>query len=337
MRRVPLLLGLLLSCRLAQAAVAPAWDRVWRSEDAIQGLSLEGRVRTMMLLGDRSVQAEAALRVAHGRLRFDYESGNRRWSLIDDGRNLVSLRPTRQKATVLPRPRLAFDRSLAERNYLARQAGSERVADRVADILEICPRSGGVAVWRLWLERGTSFALKRERYNVDGKLTSASECITLRTAAVPDEAFAIPAGWEREEAWVPGPPLPIEKLSRDLGFPVKSPRYLPAGYVWLGGHRGRESRGRPPAAELRYTDGLRMLTIVEGQRGPRRREPDGDRHRRWEEGRPPREPHPPPGGMTVTRAGGEKVLRYHHGERAVFVMGDLKDDELVRIAHSLDP
>jgi hypothetical protein len=194
-----------------------------------------------------------------------------------------------------------------------------------------------VIVWRLWIERGTSFALKRERYNVDGKLTSASECLTLRGAAIPDEVFAVPAGYEREEVWAPGPPLPLAKLSRELGFPVQPPRYLPAGFVWLGSHRGRESRGRPPAAELRYTDGLRMLTIVEGQRGQRKGEPEGDRHRRWEEGRAPAAPRSLAGGGAVTQVGGEKVLRYRQGGRAIFVMGDLKDDELARIAHSVEP
>jgi hypothetical protein len=103
-------------------------------------------------------------------------------------------------------------------------------------------------------------------------------------------------------------------------------------------------------AELRYTDGIRILNVYQRQhRGdePGRRRGHSLRERLFGEkhgggrgrgrGRGGGHGFGPPGRehMTVVDHGTEKAVRYHGESRVVVVVGDLRADELVRIAESV--
>lgn len=346
------------------------WDLVWRSEAASGQVSVEGRVRTMMQMGRRTERATATVRAARGKVRFDYEADGRRWSLIDDGHDLIQLRPAEQEAVIRGRPALATDRELAERNYTARVSGEATIAGRRTQVVEIGPRDGGAVVWRLWVDRETGLALKREHYNYAGDLTAATEYLSLRFGApAPADLFAIPHGWARKERDGAGARLSVEALSQRAGFDVAPPGYLSPGYVLLGGYLGRDRDSGQVRAELRYTDGLRLMSVFErpreaGERvapevgggrgrgrGRGRTSPEvgggRGRHRGGlgrggdtDEGpgvrqRERRRIGAPRDEMTVTDRGGAKALRYVGGDRVIVVVGDLPEDELVRVAKSI--
>jgi negative regulator of sigma E activity len=361
--------ALLLFATWAQADAG--WDLVWRSETAGDQISVEGEVRTLARLGRRTEHATAEVRAARGKMRFDYEADGRRWSLIDDGHNLIQLRPRQEEAVVLARPSLITDRQLAERNYTARVTGEATVAGRQTRVVEITPRDGGEPAWRLWVDRETGLALKRERYNYAGELTMATEYLSLHFGApAPAELFAIPSGWARKERDGAGARLSVEALSKRVGFEVAQPGYLPSGYVLVGGYLGHGLDRGPGMAELRYTDGLRLMSVFErpggaeedstapevgGGRGRRHgrdgRSPEvgGGRGRRrggrggggemsGGMGRGRRGRHgfgAPREEMTITDRGGAKALRYSRGDRVVVVVGDLPEEELVRVAKSV--
>jgi outer membrane lipoprotein-sorting protein len=343
------------------------WDLVWRSEAASEQVSVEGEVRTMVQLGRRAERATAEVRAARGKMRFDYEADGRRWSLIDDGHDLIQLRPKQEEAVILARPTLVTDRELAERNYTARITGEVTVAGRRTRVVEITPRDGGTPAWRLWVDRETGLALKRERYNYTGDLTMATEYLSLRFGApAPAELFTIPPGWTRKERDGAGARLSVEALSKRVGFEVAQPGYLPPGYVLVGGYLGHGRDGGPGMAELRYTDGLRLMSVFErpggaedesaapevgGGRGPRQGRGGMSpavgggrgRHRggRGEGGgmgggrRERRGFGAARGGMTITDRGGAKALRYSRDDRVVVVVGDLPEEELIRVAKSV--
>lgn len=333
----------------AAQAGQSAWDLVWKSETATQDVSVRGRVRTMVQIEWRGERAIAHVLAADGKVRLNYEAGSRRWSLIDDGRNLIRLRPESEQALVLPRPGFVIDKALAERNYVARVSGAAEAVGRPVRIVEIAPRSGGPPVWRLWLDRETCFALKREGYSAEDELATATEYVAVEFGvAVPPGAFSIPAGWARIEADGGGMRLEPEALSAGVGFAVRLPRYLPPGYVLQGGylrqerphgHARGEARGRPgrpPVAELRYTDGIRVLSVFQRQRteeeaqhGERRGKGGPWRHRHGREAPKSRE-------RMVVNRGNEKVVRYLGAERVVIVAGDLTEDELTRVAKSIE-
>ncbi len=342
-------------CAGAAAAQASVWEAVWRSEDALERMSVVGRARTMSVAGQRA--AVARVRAAKGKVRLDYEAGRHRWSLVDNGRELIVLYPMRQEALVHPRPRLAVDRKLAERNYEARKVSGGEVAGRAVDAIEIVPRGGGPAAVRVWLDRETGFALKRERYNVEGNLTTGTEYVEVEYgAAVPGEVFLVPQTWRRMPSDGRGPRVSTAELSRVIGFEVKEPKHAPPGYVLLGGHAREWGRGGMRVAELRYTDGLRVLSVFEREKGEWMGKGGGrggrheGRHRsggtgggrgRGTGGRHGRGGgfgFGPAGGekMTLVERGTEKALRYLGREMVVVVVGDVTAEELMRVAKSVE-
>jgi outer membrane lipoprotein-sorting protein len=360
--RIRILAALSLTALVAWPGFGAApWGEVWESEAASSRLALAGRARTMTAEDGHSLEAEAAVTAAHGKLRFEYRLEDRHWSVIDDGKSLIHLLPRRQVALVYDRPGLAVDRALAERNYEARVVGDSSVAGRSARTIEISPKGGGRPVLRLWLDNETGFALRRERYNVEGRLTSRTEYTQVEFGPViaPD-VFTVPAGWETIRAEETESGLSTEQLSARLGFQVRPPAHLPAGYVLVGGYEKQWGRWHMRAAELRYTDGLRILSIFQhrhpghpgleppghgehpgrgrgrGGLGGRGRGRRGGRHGRGGRGEglglgPPR-----PGEMILLDRGSEKVLRFHGPEIVVVVIGDLPRAELVRIAESIE-
>ncbi|HUU54120.1 MAG TPA: sigma-E factor regulatory protein RseB domain-containing protein [Armatimonadota bacterium] len=331
----------------AGLADSTPWQAVWDSETATEEITMTGRATTMTVNDGRSLSATAAVTAARGKVRFDYQADGRRWSLIDDGTHLIQLRPHRKTALLLERPTLAVDRTLAERNYVAREGGEAVIAGRPARVIEIAPREGGPLLFRLWLDRKTHFALKRERHNIEGRLTSGTEYTEVQFGpTVAPDVFAVPEGWAARQPADREAKLSLGQLSARLGFALRSPQYLPPGYVLLGGYEQGWGRHRLRMAELRYTDGLRMLSLFQrertGEEGAGGRGGRGRGHGRGRDeggrgggggfgfGPPGRED------MTLIDRGTEKALRYFGRNAVVVVVGDLAAEELVRMAKSVD-
>ncbi len=321
----------------AQQDGTSAWDLVWKSETAAKRISVRGRVRITTDTGPEAEPAAAEVWAAGGKLRLDYKSGPRRWSLLDDGRNLLQLRPKGRRALVLPRPALVTDKTLAERNYVARLTGSGQVAGRVTQVVEIAPRSGGPPAWRLWLDGATAFALKRERYTPEGQVSTSTEYFSVQFGAqVPPATFSLPNGWTKVESNRYGARKNLEALTAEVGFAVQPPRYLPPGYVFQGGcsRRQGDRRGEslPPAVELRYTDGLRLLSVFAREAKGEEARPHREQPQRGREKRLGRRGA---GSITLLDRGGEKAVRYLGSSLAVVVVGELAEAELIRVAKSV--
>jgi negative regulator of sigma E activity len=231
---------------------------------------------------------------------------------------------------LLPRHPFAVDRGLAERNYDARRTGTTTLAGRSVQAVEVVPKGGGRPVWRLWLDRQNSFALKRERYSVDGVMTTSSEFTSVDFHAQVDPSmFDIPSGYARTGQGGEETRLEVATLERQLGFSVHRPRYVPAAYTLLGGYVRREREGLRAlrgsggdSAELRYTDGIRILSIVQRPAAPRGA---------WREPRRGRSEV-----MDLSNRGSEKALRYNTPDRVIVVVGDLTQEELARVAKGVE-
>jgi len=338
-----------------------AWDKVWRSEEAAKQVSAVGRAQTMIVLDGGEVQAVAQVHAERGKLRLDYDALHRKWSLIDDGERLVHLDPRRRRAMITPRPGFVLDRSLAERNYVAfvTEEASAVIAGRPTEVIDIVPRGEGPRVWRLWLDKETGFVLKRERHSVTGRRISGTEYLEIEFNVPTDsDLFGVPKGWESVGPSERQQDLSLEELSRRMGFDVLSPHNLPSGYVPWGRYESRRGPGHGTMAELRYTDGLRVLSILQREpraaAGPPGEGPPPGRLGRERHGRGPapgrgpglgrgREPGrggrgfgPPEfGAMSVVDRGGQKALRYFGRNRVIFVVGDLTVDQLTWIAKGI--
>jgi len=352
-------LALLLVAGACLAAAPPPWQAVWESESAAAELSLVGEAQTMALMDGKTLSATAAVSAAGGKVRFDYKHGEHQWSLIDDGKNLVRLDARDKAAFMLKRPALAVDRVLAEKNYAASEAGTADIAGRPTRIIQIAPKSGGATVYRLWLDRQNGFALKQERYNIEGQLASSTEYTKVGfSVSIAPSVFEVPAGWRVERPRDVEERMSPSQLSDRLGFAVKTPRSIPKGYVLLGGYAQQWGRHERVMAELRYTDGLRVLSVYQRVRGQDEGAGEHGRHRRGEEGggrgrgggggrgrgrggergRGGGPGFGPPGGdeMTLVNRGAEKALRFFGPRAVVVVVGDLEPDELMQIARSVE-
>ncbi|MBN1458396.1 MAG: hypothetical protein JXA57_02595 [Armatimonadetes bacterium] len=334
------LLFLLIFFATTALADTTAWQQVWKSETATENVTVVGRALTMTVDDGHTMSAVASVTAAQGKVRFDYQTFDHRWSLIDDGNRLLRLQPDLRRAFTYERPTLAVDRKLAERNYEAKEVGEEVIAGRTAWQVEITPRGGGSVVLRLWLDKENSFALRRERYNVEGRRTSGTEYTEVQFGPkVAADVFDVPRGWT-----VLPPPhtdrkLSVSELSRRLGYSVAAPEYVPQGYVLLGGYERKWGRGRLRLAELRYTDGLKLLSVFQHPAPEPPPGGGGARHgggRRGGRGHGRGGPAPPrPGETTLLDRGTEKVLRYFGPERGVTAIGDLAADDLIRVAKSV--
>lgn len=324
-----------------------AWNTVWRSETALERTSVVGTAQTTLARDGKTISAQARVMGDRGKTRFDYQTQRRQWSLIDDGRQLLKLNPAQRTVLALARPPLVIDRALAERNYLAREVGQASVANRRTRVVEIAPRRGGPPVMKLWLEDDTDFALRRERYTMEGRLATSTEFLSVEFGApVPSATFRAPEGWPVTHEPSPAPAVPLDVLSERLGIPVHSPRYLPEGYDLVGTYAASHGRWEREMAEFRYTDGIRSLSVFERNRESRQ---EGGRGRRGAGAPPPgrgrggrrggergRGFGPPDDQVTVMEHGHEKALRYLGKTHVVMVVGDLPTDELLQIARSVE-
>lgn len=236
-------------------------------------------------------------------------------------------------------PRL--DPDLLARNYVARIMGGESIAGRPAVHLGLRRRHGGGGL-HLWLDRETHFPLRTVITDPAGRALSDTAYETIDYRVGPPR-LPPPAEGAHEPRFSVHPAT-AEEAAREAGFQPLQPAYLPPGFKPAGRHLHRFRSGRGPAVELRYTDGLAGLTLIQMKTadrrgaGPGKRRgagPGGDRHPpppgagpRHDRPHVPRKLDAPPSGR------GGKVSR-EHGDITVVVLGELPQEELHRVADSL--
>lgn len=174
------------------------------------------------------------------------------------------------------------DFELAVRNYDVRSAGTETVAGRAAEVIELRARHPGRPSYRIAVDLENRFPLSYRV--VDGERTvfeTRFQSIRFHPTFGP-KAFDEPAArpqWirvEREEA-------PVERIARTAGYGLWLPGALPAGFEPRGAEllrvrfeipegtreaiksflpMGLPSMDRP-VIHLNYTDGMAVFSVVE--------------------------------------------------------------------------
>lgn len=151
-------------------------------------------------------------------------------------------------------------------NYRIEKVGEEEVAGRRAYSLVVKAKSSGDVKKRLWVDAKTYVVLRREDYDSRGRLQSATRFNTIQYVDdLPDSQFEAPTDKYRVVSrQALGETMSSAELSKALGFAVRTPRYVPAGYK-LEGYKlykcpcecGHES------AYTRYVNGLDSISIFE--------------------------------------------------------------------------
>lgn len=232
--------------------------------------------------------------------------------IVEIGGRVFHISPKSKTVKVnypLPFPKRFID--LIFRNYDVRAVGEEEVAGRRTTILELRPLHSGNPSRRIWVDLERAFPLRAELYSPDGGMISAYRFLEVEFDPGMDEsAFEIPKGWRLIER--PGfrPVKPDEDLRRLLGFepiPLRSP---PPGYVLLD---MLISTAPPrPILQIRYTDGLNLISVFQRPRPPRMMR-EWSRMRRWRRG--------PRGYMMIAP----------HPRLLISVAGDVSEELLRRV------
>ena len=285
---------------LIAAAAAVAGGSVWkyradvRQKDAVsQGRALvtkawtEGQsvpLRGMQALvvngsavsGTVKLQAQV-LTSRDGRMRIKYLteplSGVTVWE--DDSRT-YRYNPRRKRLTVAERPQSLKERAQERiqvlESYEVRVVKQEPVAGHLTTEVELRPRSG-VGKWReLWIDPITGVILQDEQRSSDKKVERRTT-FTSVTYLPPAEEPA-PSEFQPPEELVraygtarPGDTsskFTPEALAKLLGYPVKLPKWLPAGYTLRGAYQTPCSTDpHRQAARLIFSDGLSTITLLQ--------------------------------------------------------------------------
>ena len=217
---------------------------------------------------------------------------------------------------------------LLAQNYTFDSAPADPIAGQETDLVTIAPRFEARPTKRLYLAHDTGVILRIEDFDPDGNLRFMS--VYTQISFEEDTIQQKLAEWRRDEKF------PIEKRRRRsqsitldeaktvLEDRLIEPTYLPPGFQLL---ETRYFKHRSETIYLRYTDGMLTFTVFESKRkqgssrsGARR----GVEHLQ----------------IQGTEARHEKrgpthILQWYISDLNFTVMGELPQDELIKVAESL--
>ncbi len=266
-------------------AGATAWGQgpfdpvqvIARSNDALEGLRYEGRrlVTNFDLLG-RKTEVEyreyfdgARQGVPLRRLEYVRDSHLQGIIMVDDGRFVWQYNPRTKRAIrqrsgphMLPEV-LARRTELLLENYDCRERGMEQVAGRKCYVVELLPRVPGNPSRTVYADVFTYLPLKTVNLRGTGTLKSISEFTSINfhprfgkdLFAVPRDVVVV-GGISREG------PYDLQRAAGRLGVAIRTPKYLPPGYVFAGAHC-LWGAGGARAVHLLYFDGLSTISLFE--------------------------------------------------------------------------
>jgi outer membrane lipoprotein-sorting protein len=214
-------------------------------------------------------------------------------------------------------------------NYSVEIGPSASIAGRGVHILTLVSRYTGSVAQRIWVDDATKLILRREKYSVDGAMTTQTSFDSIRVGATfPPALFAlqVPKGMTlvRGDDYAK-PTQDTASLLKLAKFSFAMPRYLPEGFELLSG--SVTEREGVQTIELVYGDGLRTFSLFENATN---RLPDFD------------EATPKPvqvGSNSAEWADveGQTLVSWNDGGLNLTIVGDLSEKESATIGASIHP
>ena len=136
-------------------------------------------------------------------------------------------------------------------NHILKLTGSEKVAGRDAYVITVTPKTGGSALYKVWVDKKSYLMLKSNSQNSTGAITSTSAftSLAIQPSAFCASIFAVPPKAHKSEC------------PSCVNFTVRRPTYLPNGYQMIGQTRGIVE-GRC-YAHLQYSNGMSVISLFE--------------------------------------------------------------------------
>lgn len=291
-----------------------------RAARALEEVPVRGVVETTMETPRGPLEIRAEVHRGDGRAHIKYLSGPRAGAEVFKQGGQVWAKAPDGKVRRGGRCRhLPWQEDLIEKNYRAWLGARGTMLGRPVTYVT---SEGLAGLLKLAVDEATGFPLLMTRRGPAPGMAMS----TLYSEA--DFSVAAPPEMEPPQDAPREPPhrgraVTARELQEAVGFALLAPTYLPKGFQLQGYYL--PERGPHKLAEIRYTDGLRVLLVVE--RGTRER------------GRGPMRPRRPHhrGRMEVMRGWHGQAARRLVGDVTVIVIGPLPSDELARVADSVQP
>ena len=207
---------------------------------------------------DQTRRTYLAPRVLYG--QFVISRGAMSWD-VDPTRKRIVV--SENKASVDP-VAIVDDIALLDANYRAVRTAADQVANRKTDVVDLVSRYTGERNMRLWIDADTHVVLAKEAYHNDGSLAWRTRFDDIRyTDGIPQSIFtsAAPPGYTTIAGRSYQQPQTNPNAIPDAGFKPIKPKYLPEGFVLVGGDVVEVKGVRN--LHLIYSDGIRTLSVFE--------------------------------------------------------------------------
>lgn len=258
MKSIPLYA--LILCALVGPALgremAPA-DILRRATNADKHVDYRGKKIATITLGRGS--AHVTMKVIHLRpdmTRTEYFSPDALAGIImiQNGPDLWKYRPGEEAWEQLscPSPSTEVIRSDALRNYDLRLIGTERVAGRVAHVIQAVPHNRGDASHRLWVDKDCDLIIGTQVESDSGAVLRSSRYVSLSVN---------PGDISRSLFQVSGKMLPAPKSPKSGPDKVLKPAYLPNGYKLVS--TSRLNLNGFCCAHLQYSNGASAISLFQ--------------------------------------------------------------------------
>ncbi|MGC9319735.1 MAG: hypothetical protein ACP5KN_17010 [Armatimonadota bacterium] len=317
---------------------SPAGDAMALARSAAEALdtvAVRGVVLTEVRTPGGVIESTARVHRGRGRVYIRYLSGPAEGMEVRRQGGLVWARSSqglRRRAQV---GESDWRERLLARNWEFRVVGSGEVAGRPVRTIEGSGPGGGL---RVSVDEQTSFPLEMRRTDRKGRTITATTWQEVEFSVAPPPKVEPPEAAEHARQGRARRAMALDEIRKAVAFTLLRPRWLPGGFSDEQWFLHEHPRGH--TVQLRYTDGLRPLLVIQRKAQGDRPGSDGT-PRRWR-GRFPQkgDEHPGRGGDGRMRrlrgAGGDAVQREVSGTTAI-VAGPLAAAELERIADSLRP
>lgn len=284
-----------------QRRQAEASQLVRQSLAAERTVRAKGTLEARILAGGQWRESRAEQKRDGLRSVTSYADGPEGVRIVDTGKKVARVDDRNQRAVVVGPAKRHPGADVILRNYRPVLEGETSQAGREARLLALRSRHRRHLAKRVALDRRTTFPLRTQTYNADGKLVSESAYQSIQfDVEVDPKDFEVPQDYEiidrRPQRQQVSPAPKIGEVEPAL------PTYVPQGYELEGYYAGTRHHV-VRFLEIRYTDGLRDLSLYEHLRGTGRPKRPDDEHRPPPSAAPEREPGAGPGPGVGPRRG----------------------------------
>ncbi len=248
-------------CEPRQLSEQQARELLGQVQRARRDTNVRGTVTTTIRMGNQVVTAEAKIHRGAGRMQLTLISGRGKGSqIVSQGDRVWQIGPDGETVRRLPFNPVDAGPPLHRPGAVQMQAG-EVVAGRQTDRVVVRPSTQSAVRMELLVDRQTRFPLATWRYNEANQLISGSKYLTADFSVEPPEP-ATPAGAAAgNEKRRTGDKVDAARATEILGTAPLEPDYVPEGFSKVGYFHHQRQRGA--AIEIRYSDGVRSLSVME--------------------------------------------------------------------------